>query len=60
MEGWYANEDGTFSISFGYLNANSDTMIVPLGPVLSKLKAGESPLEGCSSSDVQIVCVTWE
>ena len=32
MEGWYANEDGTFSISFGYLNANSDTMIVPLGP----------------------------
>ncbi len=32
MEGWYANEDGTFSISFGYLNANSDTIIVPLGP----------------------------
>jgi len=32
MEGWYANEDGTFSISFGYLNANSDTIIIPLGP----------------------------
>ena len=32
MEGWYANEDGTFSISFGYLNANSDTMWIPLGP----------------------------
>ncbi len=32
MEGWYANEDGTFSISFGYLNANSDTIRIPLGP----------------------------
>ena len=32
MEGWYANEDGTFSISFGFLNANSDTIRIPLGP----------------------------
>jgi hypothetical protein len=32
MEGWYANEDGTFSISFGYLNANEDTLEIPLGP----------------------------
>tara|TARA_Y100001947_G_scaffold136087_1_gene124154 strand:+ start:519 stop:1301 length:783 start_codon:yes stop_codon:yes gene_type:complete len=32
MEGWYANEDGTFSISFGYLNANNDTLEIPLGP----------------------------
>ncbi len=32
MEGWYANEDGTFSISFGYLNANRDTIRIPLGP----------------------------
>ena len=32
MEGWYANEDGTFSVSFGYLNANSDTIRIPLGP----------------------------
>jgi len=32
MEGWYANEDGTFSISFGYLNANDDTLEIPLGP----------------------------
>ncbi len=32
MEGWYANEDGTFSISFGYLNANTDTIRIPLGP----------------------------
>ena len=31
MEGWYANEDGTFSISFGYLNANEDTLVIPLG-----------------------------
>ena len=32
MEGWYENEDGTFSISFGYLNANQDTIRIPLGP----------------------------
>jgi len=31
MEGWYANEDGTFSISFGYLNANEDTLYIPVG-----------------------------
>ena len=32
MEGWYANEDGTFSISFGYLNTNEDTLWIPVGP----------------------------
>ena len=31
MEGWYENEDGTFSISFGYLNANRDTLVIPIG-----------------------------
>ena len=31
MEGWYANEDGTFSISFGYLNLNRDTIYIPVG-----------------------------
>ena len=31
MEGWYANEDGTYSISFGYLNLNQDTLEIPLG-----------------------------
>ena len=31
MEGWYENEDGTYSISFGYLNANADTLVIPLG-----------------------------
>jgi hypothetical protein len=31
MEGWYENEDGTYSISFGYLNANRDTLEIPLG-----------------------------
>ena len=31
MEGWYVNEDGTYSISFGYLNANEDTLVIPLG-----------------------------
>ena len=32
MEGWYANEDGTFSISLGVLNANQETIRIPLGP----------------------------
>jgi hypothetical protein len=31
MEGWYENEDGSFSISFGYLNANEDTLYIPVG-----------------------------
>jgi len=31
MEGWYANEDGTYSISFGYLNTNLDTLYIPVG-----------------------------
>ena len=31
MEGWYENEDGSYSISFGYLNANQDTLYIPVG-----------------------------
>jgi hypothetical protein len=31
MEGWYANEDGTYSFSFGYLNRNEHTVEIPLG-----------------------------
>ena len=31
MEGWYENEDGTFTISFGYLNLNEDTLYIPIG-----------------------------
>ena len=31
MEGWYANEDGTYTISFGYSNANLDTLYIPVG-----------------------------
>jgi hypothetical protein len=31
MEGWYANEDGTYSITFGYLNTNLDTLYIPVG-----------------------------
>jgi hypothetical protein len=31
MEGWYENEDGTFSVSFGYLNLNEDTLFIPVG-----------------------------
>lgn len=32
FEGWYANPDGTFTLSFGYYNRNSDEAIdIPLG-----------------------------
>jgi hypothetical protein len=33
FEGWYRNADGSFSISFGYLNRNSEEAVsVPIGP----------------------------
>jgi hypothetical protein len=33
FEGWYPNKDGTFSISFGYYNRNSDEVLdIPVGP----------------------------
>jgi len=31
MEGWYENEDGTYTISFGYSNANLDPLYIPVG-----------------------------
>jgi hypothetical protein len=31
MEGWYANEDGSVTVSFGYHNRNTEDVIVPLG-----------------------------
>jgi hypothetical protein len=32
-EGWYRNADGTFSLSFGYLNRNAQEVIdIPIGP----------------------------
>ena len=32
FEGWYANDDGTYSLSFGYFNRNSDEIIeIPVG-----------------------------
>jgi len=32
-EGWYRNPDGTFSLSFGYYNRNTEEVIeVPIGP----------------------------
>jgi hypothetical protein len=31
FEGWYENEDGTFSYSFGYLNLNDHRVEIPLG-----------------------------
>jgi hypothetical protein len=33
FEGWYPNKDGSFSISFGYYNRNSDEVVdIPVGP----------------------------
>ena len=32
MEGWYANEDGTYTVAFGYLNLNQETVVaIPVG-----------------------------
>ena len=31
FEGWYVNEDGTYSLSFGYVNTNLDTLYIPIG-----------------------------
>jgi hypothetical protein len=33
FEGWYKNPDGSFSLSFGYLNRNAEEVVdVPIGP----------------------------
>lgn len=33
LEGWYANPDGTYTLSFGYFNLNTaESIEVPLGP----------------------------
>jgi hypothetical protein len=33
FEGWYRNPDGSFSISFGYFNRNSEEVLeIPVGP----------------------------
>ena len=33
FEGWHQNEDGTFSLSFGYMNRNHEELIdLPVGP----------------------------
>jgi len=32
MEGWYSNDDGTVTVSFGYHNRNKEVVRVPLGP----------------------------
>jgi len=31
LEGWYENEDGTYSYSFGYSNFNDETIHLPIG-----------------------------
>jgi len=31
LEGWYPNDDGTVSYSFGYLNLNDSTVEIPVG-----------------------------
>lgn len=33
FDGWFANPDGTFTLSFGYFNRNTDEIIdIPIGP----------------------------
>ncbi|MBI2536189.1 MAG: hypothetical protein HYW06_04330 [Gemmatimonadetes bacterium] len=33
FEGWYPNPDGTYSLSFGYFNRNSEEVVdIPIGP----------------------------
>lgn len=33
FDGWYENEDGTFTLSFGFMNRNDDALVeIPLGP----------------------------
>ena len=32
MEGWVANEDGTRTISFGFINRNTEAVEIPFGP----------------------------
>src|SRR3954464_6356975 len=33
FEGWYKNADGSYSISFGYYNRNSEEAVeIPIGP----------------------------
>src|SRR5688500_8803346 len=33
FEGWFPNEDGTFSLSFGYMNRNLKEIVeIPVGP----------------------------
>ena len=33
LEGWYANEDGTYTMSFGFFNLNSGQVLdIPIGP----------------------------
>jgi len=44
-EGWYRNPDGTFSLSFGYLNRNREEVVeVPIGP--RNFIAGAEPPAG--------------
>ena len=31
LEGWYANDDGTYTLSFGYVNMNDEAVEIPLG-----------------------------
>ncbi|MDP1932031.1 MAG: hypothetical protein Q8L60_11290 [Gammaproteobacteria bacterium] len=31
MEGWYGNEDGSVTVSFGYQNRNRDPVLIPVG-----------------------------
>ena len=32
LEGWYENDDGTFTILLGYFNRNEEPLDIPIGP----------------------------
>lgn len=46
FDGWYANPDGTTTLSFGYSNLNADPVEIPLGPdnfIVPKMYDGRQP-----------------
>ena len=48
FEGWYRNPDGTFELSFGYFNVNTEeTLEIPLGPdnVIEPLRVRRAPAD---------------
>jgi hypothetical protein len=45
FEGWYKNADGTFTLSFGYMNRNREEVVeIPIGPGNSVSPANLNPM----------------